>query len=487
MSRLIFEKSRPGTVGYRYPNCDVPYCDSKELFKQNLIRREPARLPEMGENEVIRHFTELSRRNFGIDLGFYPLGSCTMKYNPRINEKSAGLDGFNALHPLQPDEQSQGTLEMMYDLIASLSEVTGMKWGTLAPFAGAHGEFTGMKLFKAYFRARGEMGRTKILMPDSAHGTNPASAHIAGFDIVEIKSDSRGHVDPSVVREYCDETLAGIMMTNPNTLGIFEKEIMEIAGMIHEAGGLLYYDGANMNAIMGKVMPGKMGFDCVHLNLHKTFSTPHGGGGPGAGPVFVNEKLIEFLPTPVVEKEGELYINSFNHSLSIGRVGGFHGNIGVLIRAMTYILINGEDGLTDVSEFAVLNANYLREKLKDFYDLPYDEVCKHEFVLSAKSLKENYGISALDIAKGLLDKNIHPPTIYFPLIVEEALMIEPTETETRETLDGFVEVMISLAKIASSDPDSLHMAPVNALVGRVDEVLAARKPVVNYFNAEEER
>jgi len=362
-----------------------------------------------------------------------------------------------------------------------------MSWGSLAPFAGAHGEFAGMKLFKAYFKARGEEQRTKILIPDSAHGTNPASARIAGFDIVEIRSDSSGHVDPEAVREHCGPELAGIMMTNPNTLGIFEKEIVAISNMVHDAGGLLYYDGANFNAIMGKVKPGRMGFDCVHLNLHKTFSTPHGGGGPGAGPIFVSDKLVDFLPVPVVEKDGAKFINNYNKPKSIGRVAGFHGNVGVLIRAMTYLLVNGEDGLTRVSEAAVLNANYLREKLRDIYDLPYDEICKHEFVVSAKSLRDNYGISALDIAKGLLDRGIHPPTVYFPLIVEEALMIEPTETETKETLERFAGIMKALAEAAASDPEVLHAAPVSAVVGRVDEALAARKPAVNYFSEEEEK
>ncbi len=486
-SRLIFEKSRPGTPGYRFPDCDVPLLNPEELFPRTLLRRSPAALPELGENDVIRHYTELSKRNFGIDLGFYPLGSCTMKYNPRVNEKTAALAGFNNLHPLQNDEDTQGTLELMYTLLDRLSRITGMKWGSLAPFAGAHGEFTGMKLFKAYFKNRGEAGRTRLLIPDSAHGTNPASAHIAGFEVVEIKSDSRGLVDLEEVKKHCDENLAGIMMTNPNTLGLFEREIKDIAEAVHKAGGLLYYDGANMNAIMGKVKPGKMGFDCIHLNLHKTFSTPHGGGGPGAGPVLVNEKLTDFLPVPFVEKRGDVFINNRERPLSIGRVAGFHGNIGVLIRALTYILVNGEDGLTEVSETAVLNANYLKDKLKDLLDLPFDVICKHEFVLSARGLKAKYGVSALDIAKGLLDHNIHPPTIYFPLIVEEAMMIEPTETESLETLDRFIGVMKELAAEAEINSEVLHNAPVNAMVKRVDEVLAARKPVVNFFSPEEEK
>jgi len=482
---LIFEKSRPGSPGYRLPRWDLPVPPAAQLYDPALLRENPPRLPELGENEVIRHYTGLSRRNFGIDLGFYPLGSCTMKYNPRINEKTAGLPGFTEVHPLQPDGQVQGTLEALHTLLELLCRITGTAWGTLAPFAGAHGEFVGMKIFKAYFRSRGEPERTRILIPDSAHGTNPASAHIAGFEVVELKSDSRGLTDPAEVEKYCDGNLAGIMMTNPNTLGLFEKEIGTIADMVHRAGGLLYYDGANMNAILGKVKPGKMGFDCVHLNLHKTFSTPHGGGGPGAGPILVGESLVPFLPVPVIRKEGERYVNSWDHPLSIGRVAGFHGNTGVCLRALTYILVNGREGLAEVSEAAVLNANYLKEKLKTVLELPHPGLCKHEFVLSARRLREEHGVSALDLAKGLLDRRIHPPTIYFPLIVPEALMIEPTETETLETLDHFVRAVTELAETAAADPEALHRAPEHAEIRRVDEVLAARKPRVSWFSREE--
>lgn len=480
---VIFEKSRPGAPGYRFPEIDIPETDFGGDAR-GLLRKEPLPLPELSELEVIRHFTELSRRNFGIELGFYPLGSCTMKYNPRMNEAAAALPELAELHPLQPDDTAQGTLEILYRLLQGLCRITGMSWGTLAPYAGAQGEFTGMKLFKAYFSSRGETGRTRILIPDSAHGTNPASAHLAGFEVVEIESDSRGLVDKEEVRRYCDDSLAGIMMTNPNTLGLFEEEIEDIAAMIHQAGGLLYYDGANFNAIMGKVRPGEMGFDCVHLNLHKTFSTPHGGGGPGAGPILVNPVLEPFLPQPVLTRAEGSYRWERERPQSIGRVGGYYGNVAVLVRAYAYLLLNGAEGLRGVSEKAVLNARYLRRKLEGLLRNPYPQDCMHEFVLSAKGLKEEYGVTALDLAKGLLDRNIHPPTIYFPLVVEEAMMIEPTETETKEMLDYFAAVMRDLVETARRNPDGLHEAPFNASVRRVDQVLAARKPRVNYFDEE---
>jgi glycine dehydrogenase subunit 2 len=477
---LIFELSKMWRRGYRLPECDVPAGKPGSLVDPRLLREQETKLPEVNEVDVIRHYTALSRRNYGVDLGFYPLGSCTMKYNPKLNEQVAAFQGFQQLHPLQPESSAQGTLALMYELLDSLSEVTGMSWGTLQPFAGAHGEFAGMKLFKACFEKRGETGRTKVLVPDSAHGTNPASAHLAGFEVVEVHSDSRGLVSLESLKDHLDESLAGIMMTNPNTLGLFEEDILEISKAIHDVGGLLYYDGANLNAIVGKVRPGDMGFDVVHLNLHKTFSTPHGGGGPGSGPVLVSETLLPFLPVPDVVKKGEDYSLENNRPDSIGRLSGFYGNVAVMVRAYAYLLTMGRDGLARVGELAVLNANYLKERLKDSYDLPYDRLCKHEFVLSARRLKDQFGVTALDAAKRLLDFGIHPPTVYFPLIVQEALMIEPTETESLEVLDRFIEVMETIAREAAESPETLKQAPSRTPVRRIDEVLAARKPVVRW-------
>jgi glycine dehydrogenase subunit 2 len=477
---LIFELSKAGRRGYRLPECDVPEAPLSTLLDPRLAREKEPNLPEVSEVDLIRHYTNLSRRNYGVDLGFYPLGSCTMKYNPKINEQVAAFQGFLQLHPLQPESSVQGILALMHDLLTALSEITGMSWGTLQPFAGAHGEFTGMKLFKAFFEKRGEAGRRKVLVPDSAHGTNPASAHLAGFEVVEVHSDERGLVSLESVKEHLDETLAGIMMTNPNTLGLFEEDILEISRAIHDAGGLLYYDGANLNAIVGKVRPGDMGFDVVHLNLHKTFSTPHGGGGPGAGPVLVSETLLPFLPVPDVVKKGEEYRLENNRPDTIGRLSGFYGNVAVMVRAYAYLLTMGRDGLARVGELAVLNANYLKERLKGSYDLPYDRLCKHEFVLSARRLKEKLGVTALDVAKRLLDYGIHPPTVYFPLIVQEALMIEPTETESLEVLDRFVEVMKTIVGEAEKNAEAIKQAPTRTPVRRIDEVLAARKPIVRW-------
>jgi glycine dehydrogenase subunit 2 len=477
---LIFERGRPGRRAWTLPPLDVPARPLPELLGAGNLRSRPPALPELSEVDVVRHYTGLSRRNYGVDTGFYPLGSCTMKYNPKINDVVASQEGFRRLHPLQPETGAQGILELLHELLGLLCEITGMRWGTLQPFAGAHGEFTGMKLFQACFRKRGDTGRTKVLVPDSSHGTNPASAHLAGFDVVEIRSDHRGLVTLESLRPHLDERLAGIMLTNPNTLGLFEQEILQIAEEVHRVGGLLYYDGANLNAIVGKVRPGDMGFDVVHLNLHKTFSTPHGGGGPGAGPVLVNETLDPFLPVPDVRKLPEGYRLVSDRPDTIGRVSGFYGNIGILIRAYAYILSMGGDGLRAVSERAVLNANYLKERLRGLYDLPYDRLCKHEMVLSARSLKERTGVSALDVAKRLLDFGVHPPTVYFPLIVPEALMIEPTETESRETLDAFVDVMSRIHREALESPEKLKEAPTMAAVRRIDEVLAARHPVVRW-------
>lgn len=479
-NKLIFELSSEGRTGYRFPEIDVPVVPLKDQISSSLLRESVPSLPEVSEVDIIRHYNSLSKRNFGVDAGFYPLGSCTMKYNPKINEDVGGFSGFSEIHPLQSEESVQGYLEMLYEMTESLCEITGMKWGTLQPFAGAHGEYTGMKLFKAYHKKKGDAKRTKILVPTSAHGTNPASARISGFDVEEIKADERGLVSVDNLKELLSDEVAGIMLTNPNTLGLFEKDIIEIARLVHEAGGLLYYDGANMNAIMGKVRPGDMGFDVIHLNLHKTMSTPHGGGGPGAGPVFVSERLIEFLPVPNVRKDGDSYYFDNDIQNTIGRVSGFYGNMSILVRAYAYIITMGRDGLQKASEFAVLNANYLKEKLKKTYHLYYDNICMHEFVLSAKKMKEEFGVSALDIAKGLLDYGVHPPTIYFPLIVPEAIMIEPTETESKETLDSFVDVMLEIYKKAKENPEELHEAPLKTAVRRVDEVLAAKQPILKW-------
>lgn len=477
---LIIEKSCSGRHGYQFPKLDVPVCDIHSSLPDSLIRTSTPQLPEVSEVDVVRHYTNLSEKCFSVDTGSYPLGSCTMKYSPKVNEDAASFPGFVQLHPLQHRDTIQGILKLQYDLLGRLAALTGMKWGTLQPYAGAHGEYTGMKLFKAYFQKIGDTKRKRIVIPTSSHGTNPASAHMAGFEVVEVKANHRGLVSLSDLEQYLDDELAGIMLTNPNTLGLFEEDILEIAGKVHSAGGLLYYDGANFNAIMGKTRPGDMGFDVIHLNLHKTFSTPHGGGGPGAGPVLVSERLLPFLPVPDIVCEEGVYDLSYDRPDSIGRISGFYGNIGVLIRAYTYIVVMGCDGLQEASEHAVLYANYLRERLKGVYQLPYDRICKHEFVLSAKLLKDAYGVSAMDIAKGLIDEGIHPPTMYFPLIVPEALMIEPTETESKEDLDRLIDVFLVLAERAARDPESLHKAPVTTPIGRVDEVLAARHPKVRW-------
>lgn len=478
-NKLIFEVSREGRNAYTLPECDVPELDAASMFGENNLRGTETHLPEVSEVDVIRHFTLLSNKNYGVDTGFYPLGSCTMKYNPKINEDMAALPGFTGLHPYQPEETAQGALELMYDLSEMLSEITGMEKVTLQPAAGAHGELTGLMIMKAYHENRGDNKRTKIIVPDSAHGTNPASAAVAGFDIVEIKSDEKGAVDIESLKAVLNDEVAGLMLTNPSTLGLFEKNIKQIADLVHEAGGLLYYDGANTNAIMGKTRPGDMGFDVVHLNLHKTFSTPHGGGGPGSGPVGVKKELVEFLPVPVIEKQGEGYVLNFDKPLSIGKVKSFYGNFGVIVRAYAYVLTMGADGLKKASELAVLNANYMKNKLKDYYYLPIDEVCKHEFVLGGlgQGLQE---VSTLDIAKRLLDYGYHPPTIYFPLIVDSAIMIEPTETESKETLDGFIDVMIKISKEAKENPELVKSAPHNTIVRRLDEVKAARNPVLKW-------
>lgn len=477
--KLIFEISKEGRTAYSLPTNDVNELPLDSIIPNQFLNEKEVELPEVSEVDVVRHFTNLSNKNYGLDTGFYPLGSCTMKYNPKINEDMAALSGFADLHPYQPEETVQGALELMYNLEEQLSEISGMARTTLQPAAGAHGELTGLMIIKAYHASRGDSKRTKIIVPDSAHGTNPSSAQVAGFDIVEIKSDKYGAVDIESLKAVLSDEIAGLMLTNPSTLGLFEKNIKEIADLVHDAGGLLYYDGANMNAIMGITRPGDMGFDVLHYNLHKTFSTPHGGGGPGSGPVGVREDLVKFLPCPMVEKNGDKYTLNYDCKDSIGKMKGFYGHFGVLVRAYTYILALGAEGLKEVSETAVLNANYMMNKLKDHYYLPLDQVCKHEFVLGG--LKEdNLEVTTLDIAKRLLDYGYHPPTVYFPLIVDQAIMVEPTETESVETLDGFIDVMIKIAEEAQKDPQILKEAPHNTPVRRIDEAKAAKDLILKW-------
>lgn len=468
----IFEKSNNiNGVSFFDGEEKVDFIDEKFLRKGSLD------LPQTSELEVMRHYKKLSDKNFCIEKGFYPLGSCTMKYNPKVNEMLANLDGFLNLHPALKDEDVQGALKLMYNLQEALKKITGMQAVSLQPAAGAHGEFSGMMVIKRYFEMNGEF-RKKVIIPDSAHGTNPASAHMAGFEIVQVKSNEKGQVDLDALKELLDEDVAAIMMTNPNTLGIFEEHVLEISKMMHENGSLLYYDGANFNAIMGYTNPFLMGFDVVHLNLHKTFSTPHGGGGPGAGPIAVVEKLKDYLPTPVITFDGEMYHRNYNLAHSIGAVKGYFGNFGVLVRAYAYILMMGKE-LKRASSDAVLNANYVKEKLKGAFDLPYDVPCMHEFVLSGERQKEK-GISTLNMAKRLMDSEVHPPTIYFPLIVHEAMMIEPTETETKQRLDEFINTMLQIAKEVDENPQIILSAPNNAPIKKVDETLAARKPNLNF-------
>ena len=471
--KTIFEKSN-GIDG-------INLTDEKEnlnFLDKDLLRTSDTELPQMSELEVMRHYKELSDLNFCIEKGFYPLGSCTMKYNPKVNEFLSTLEGFN-IHPNTSDKNAQGALKLMYDLQTALLKITGMDAITLKPSAGAHGEMTGMMIIKKYFDSIGEK-RTKVIIPDSAHGTNPASAKMAGFDIVEIKSNEKGQVDIDSLKAVLNEDVAAIMMTNPNTLGIFEERVEEISKLMHDNGSLLYYDGANFNAIMGYTNPKLMGFDVVHLNLHKTFSTPHGGGGPGAGPVAVVEKLKDFLPTPTIEFDGNKYFRNYNVKNSIGSIKDFYGNFSVFVRAYAYILMLGQN-LKHASENAVLNANYLKEKLKKYYDLPYDEPCMHEFVLSGEKQKQDSGVSTLHIAKALMDGNTHPPTVYFPLIVHEAIMIEPTESEQKEKLDEFVDTMIEIAKMAKDNPEEILSAPHTTPVKKIDEVTAARHPDLKFI------
>ncbi len=470
MTKLIFEKSVKGTEGIKLTDEKVNF----EFIKNKFLNSDDLTiLPELTELEVMRHYKELSDKNFCIEKGFYPLGSCTMKYNPKVNEVLAQLEGFIDLHPKQDDEDSQGALKLMYNLQNALKEITGMDAFTLQPAAGAHGELCGMMIVKKYFGTIGEK-RKNVIIPDSAHGTNPASAAMCGFNIIELKSDEKGLVDINALKSVLDENTAAIMLTNPNTLGLFEENILQISELVHNAGGLLYYDGANMNAIMGHTNPKLMGFDIMHINLHKTFSTPHGGGGPGAGPVGVVEKLQDFLPVPIIDYDGKKYFRNYNIKHSIGKMKAFYGNFSVLIRAYAYILLTG-NSLKNVSENAVLNANYMMNKLKEHYLLPYDRKCMHEFVLSGEWQKEK-GVNTLAIAKSLMDSNFHPPTVYFPLIVHEAIMIEPTESETKERLDEFINAMIEIAQEVKINPEAVLNHPVNTPVKKVDETLAARKP-----------
>ncbi len=476
---LIFESSKPGRIGYSLPEMDIPVADITELIPKGYLRETEPELPEASELDIMRHYTALSKRNHGLDSGFYPLGSCTMKYNPKINESVARFNGFAHLHPLQDESSVQGALELMYDLQQHLKEITGMDEVTLQPAAGAHGEWTGLMLIRAFHEAKGDFKRIKVIIPDSAHGTNPASATVAGFETITVKSNEKGLVDLEDLKRVVGVDTAALMLTNPNTLGLFEENIQELAAVVHDAGGKLYYDGANLNAVLSKARPGDMGFDVVHLNLHKTFTGPHGGGGPGSGPVGVKADLIPFLPKPIIAKQGEEFVLDYNRPQSIGRVKPYYGNFGINVRAYTYIRSMGPDGLKAVTEYAVLNANYMMRKLAPYYDLPFDKHCKHEFVLSGKRQKK-LGVRTLDLAKRLLDFGYHPPTIYFPLNVEECIMIEPTETESKETLDEFINAMIQIAKEAEATPEIVQNAPHTTIVGRMDETLAARKPVLRY-------
>jgi glycine dehydrogenase subunit 2 len=474
---LLSEISRPGAPTHQLPALDVP--DADDLTGQVL--RSHLRLPEVGELDVVRHFTHLAQRNFSIDSVFYPLGSCTMKYNPRVNEDVARLPGIAHVHPLQPDATVQGALRIMFALQQLLPAITGFAAATLQPAAGAQGELAGMLMMRAYHLDRGDTRRRKVLVPDSAHGTNPATAAMCGFQTVSIPSDANGDIDLAKLKVELDDTVVGLMLTNPNTLGLFEKQLREVTQAVHRVGGLVYGDGANLNAILGVVKPADMGFDCLHINVHKTFSTPHGSGGPGAGPVVVTQALEPFLPTPVVVQRADgSYALDFNRPRSVGRLKGFQGHFGILARGYTYIRMHGGDGLRTLSETAVLNANYLRSLLKEVYDVAYDRSCMHEFVLSARRQKLLNGVRTLDIAKRLLDFNIHPPTIYFPLIVEEAIMIEPTEAESKATLDNFVAVMRQIARECEETPDVVRESPRLQVVGRLDEVTAARKPILRW-------
>ncbi|MVB11241.1 putative glycine dehydrogenase (decarboxylating) subunit 2 [Caprobacter fermentans] len=473
---LIFEESRAGRGCTILPACDVP----ETALPQQFARKAPLRLPQLSENDLSRHYSALAKRSFGVNDGFYPLGSCTMKYNPKINEEMAALPGFTEIHPLQPAHTAQGCLKVLHLAEKFLCEITGMDEMVFQPAAGAHGEYTGLLLIKAWHHSRGDQKRTKIIVPDSAHGTNPASAAMAGYTIVNIPSGPDGCVDLEALKKAVGDDTAGLMLTNPNTLGLFDKNILQITQIVHEAGGLCFYDGANLNAVVGVARPGDMGFDVIHLNLHKTFSTPHGGGGPGGAAVGCKSSLAPFLPVPrVAEHDGKFYLDD-NRPQSIGSVKSFYGNFLVIVRALTYLLTLGKEGVPQVAENAVLNANYLMALLKKRYQVAYDVPCMHEFVLSLQDLKDSCGVTAMDVAKSMQDLEMHPPTMYFPLIVHEALMIEPTETESKETLDRAAEALLELYEKALANPEAMHRAPERRVIGRPDEVEAARHPVVKY-------
>lgn len=479
---LIFELSKPGRKGYSLPKNELSDYSIAQL-PENLLRQEAPALPEVDELTVVRHYTNMSNNNFGVDTGFYPLGSCTMKYNPKINEEMAAHPQFTALHPLQNVETVQGALAAYYQLQRSLSEIAGMAEFTLNPFAGAHGELTGLMVIRRYHESRGDAKRTKIIVPDSAHGTNPASAAVCGLDVVEVKSKPDGRVDVEDLKPLLDDTIAGMMMTNPNTLGLFENNIAEIAKLVHDCGGLMYYDGANLNPMLGKCRPGDIGFDVMHINLHKTFSTPHGGGGPGSGPIGVREGLEQFLPNPRVtcefDEDGMVNYKIEMGEESLGCISGFLGNFGVMMRALAYIVTLGSDNLKWVGPLATLNANYIKESLKDCYELPIEGVCKHEFVFDGLKDKST-GVTTLDVAKRLLDYGYHAPTIYFPLLFHQALMIEPTESESKETLDGFIAVMRKIAQEAAENPELVKTAPHSTPVHRLDDTKAALKQIVTW-------
>lgn len=474
--KLLFERSRPGRKCTVLPACDV----SVDLPDASLCRQQAPHLPQMSETEISRHYTELAKQTYGVNDGFYPLGSCTMKYNPKINDQIASLPGFSGIHPLQPEETVQGCLKVLDLASKYLCEITGMQDMTFQPAAGAHGELTGLMLIKKYHEVNGHEGRTNILVPDSAHGTNPASASMAGFHVVSIPSLPNGCVDIEALRKTADEHTAGLMLTNPNTVGLFDPNIAEITEIVHKAGGLCYYDGANLNAIMGIVRPGDTGFDVVHLNLHKTFSTPHGGGGPGSGAVGCKDFLKPFLPVPTLTEDASGYHLQHDNPQSIGAVKSFYGNFLIVVRALCYLLTLGKEGVPEAAQNAVLNCNYMMNHLKDIYDIAFDTGCMHEFVMTLENLKKEKGVSAMDVAKALLDNGIHPPTMYFPLIVEEALMVEPTETEPREVLDHAIEVFRQIYKDAQENPEQMHELPLHTPVRRLDEVGAARNPRLRY-------
>jgi len=475
---LIFEQGGEGRKGYSLPRWDVEEAEAKNLIPSHLLREDFEGFPQLSEIDVVRHFTRLSQWNYGVDSGFYPLGSCTMKYNPKVNEEIARMSGFANLHPYTPEDLVQGALRLMYEIGEFLAEITGMDDVSLQPAAGAHGELTGIRMIKACLQSRGD-GRKKVLVPDTAHGTNCSTSTILSYQMVEIKSNEKGVISPAKVAEQMDEEVAAIMATNPNTLGLFEEHLAEIAEIVHRKGGFVYCDGANLNALMGIVKLGDLGVDVVHINLHKTFSTPHGGGGPGAGPVAVKKELAPYLPGPAIERDRGVFRLNDDRPHSIGKMRAFYGNYGVILKAYAYILSMGSEGLKRASEMAVLNANYLMKKLKDTYHLPYDQPCMHECVFTDR-FQEKYHVSTLDIAKRLIDYGYHPPTIYFPLVVKAALMMEPTETESKESLDGFIETMMTIAKEAKEDPDILRQAPRRVKVRRLDEVLAARKPKLRW-------